>query len=253
MPYDEDFWKCAFSEDFLPAVKARVIWINLHDFQGFDIVPQMSPEAKEAFEAPDPTARVEADQCWPLHLPGIAHSHPNAVADADESAAHPSSPPVSLRTRMRSALQVSADECDDTTSVIEAIVCHPAFPELADDIKTAFDGPWTANTRGLLVRALTGKIPQLGGYYLKYMIHSLSYVYKLSEIPCRDTYCNMSNEAIKILEAGEIKPSDVINYTRDVGDLGTVTDGILPDDDMALELALCQTYGIFKKLVEDDQ
>ena len=189
MPFSSGFWKCDIDEDQIEAVEGRLVWVDLHNFQGFDLVPQMSLEAKEAFEEANPSARINEHQCWPLHLPDICHPHPNAEAAADVNATHPTSPPVSLQTRMRSALQVSVDSgCDYqpgispdmcprlTTRIVEEIVCHPSFLKLADDIKTAFDGPWTATTRDLLIRALTGKIPELRGYYLKHMIRSLSYV-----------------------------------------------------------------------------
>ena len=56
-----------------------------------------------------------------------------------------------------------------------------------------------------------------------------------------------------MLAAGNIKPSGIIGYLRDDDELGVVDEVLLPDDDMALELVICQTYGIFKKLVEDDK
>ena len=77
------FWKCDIHPDHMEDGSCQgspLVWIDLQNFQGFDIVPQMSLEAKEAFEAPNPTARINVDQCWPLHLPDICHPHPNAVA-----------------------------------------------------------------------------------------------------------------------------------------------------------------------------
>ena len=229
----------------------------------------MSFEAKEAFEAANPSARINEYQCWPLHLPDICYPHPNTEAAADVNAIYPTSPPVSLQTRMRSALQVSVQSeihnqpgidnhmCPRlTTRIVEEIVCHPSFLKLADDIKTAFDGPWTATTRDLLIRAHADKIPELRGYFLHHMIRSLSYVYKLSDIPCGGTYVNMSGkngEAILLLEAGNIKPSGIIEYLRVDDELGVVDEVRLPDDDMALELVICQSYGIFKELVQDDK
>ena len=108
-PFSKEFWKCDIDEDHIEAVEGRVVWVDLHDFQGFDLVPQMSLEAKEAFEEANPSARINEHQCWPLHLPDICHPHPNAEASADVNATHPTSPPVSLQTRMRSALQVSVE------------------------------------------------------------------------------------------------------------------------------------------------
>ena len=108
-PFSSAFWKCDIDEDQIEAVEGRLVWVDLHDFQGFDLVPQMSLEAKEAFEEANPSARINEHQCWPLHLPDICHPHPNAEAAADVNATHPTSPPVSLQTRMRSALQVSVE------------------------------------------------------------------------------------------------------------------------------------------------
>ena len=37
----------------------------------------------------------------------------------------------------------------------------------------------------------------------------------------------------------------MVNYLRDPGELGSVSTGIFPDDDMALGLVICQTKGIW--------
>ena len=87
-PFCREFWKCDVDADHIEAIKGRVVWIDLHDFQGFAIVPWMSFEAKEAFEAANPSARINEYQCWPLHLPDICYPHPNAEAAADVDAVY---------------------------------------------------------------------------------------------------------------------------------------------------------------------
>ena len=44
------------------------------------------------------------------------------------------------------------------------------------------------------------------------------------------------------------KPNDVMNYLRDPDELGSVSTGILLDDDMALGLVICQTKGIWNMI-----
>ena len=137
-----------------------------------------------------------------------------------------------------------------TIEVIVGITTHPSFPFVARAISDAFkpNVPWTAQTRDALVRQIEGKIPTLNGYELKHLIRSLSYVYELENIPCRSTYYGMSahvNEAVRMLEKMGKKPSDIIAYLRYDDELGVVDEVLLPDDDMALDLAICQAKTIW--------
>jgi hypothetical protein len=81
------------------------------------------------------------------------------------------------------------------------------------------------------------------------MIRSLSYVFGLDEIPCRDTYFKMSrhnSDAINMLKNAEWKPSDIIDYMRNDSDgLGVVHECTLVNDDMSLELVICQTKSVW--------
>ena len=83
---------------------------------------------------------------------------------------------------------------------------------------------------------------------LKHLVRSLSYVYELENIPCYQKYYDMSphvKQAIKMLEKAKIKPSCIIDYMRTRDELGFVPAEILPDDDMALGLVICQTTKIW--------
>ena len=59
-----------------------------------------------------------------------------------------------------------------------------------------------------------------------------------------------TKQAIKILEDAGKKPIGAMNYMCDDDDIGSVPADILPDDDMALELALCQTMTILIRIKE---
>ena len=49
------------------------------------------------------------------------------------------------------------------------------------------------------------------------------------------------NQAARMLVEIGKKPIDVMNYLRDPDELGLVTAVMLPDNDMALDLLICQT------------
>ena len=80
------------------------------------------------------------------------------------------------------------------------------------------------------------------------MVRSLSYIYGLENIPCNETYYNMSGHNDKAIEQfKELKttPGELIRYLRLDDEHGPVDERILPDGDMALELATCQTASIW--------
>ena len=52
---------------------------------------------------------------------------------------------------------------------------------------------------------------------------------------------NHANQAVSMLEKIGKKPIGAMNYLRDDDELGSVPAGILPDDDMVLDLVICQT------------
>ena len=98
---------------------------------------------------------------------------------------------------------------------------------------------------------IKGKIPALKYYELMHLIRSLSYVYVLENIPYNQKYYVMSAHVkkggIKLVEIGK-KPISVVNYLRVNGELGVVPADILPDDDMVLGLAICQTSTIWEMI-----
>ena len=207
-------------------------------------------------------------QCWSLSLPVIDNLHPNAPPRDDDPPPPPPLPPPSLDARISTALQLAdpviaefepgisnAIRSNTTIEIIKNITSHPALPSVAriisDTIELAgLDTPWTECTRDELVRAVEGKVSDLSGYNLKHLVRSLSYVHQLDTIPCGITYYNMSlhnDKAIEQLETGEITPSMIIMYMRaDDDDLGIITNDILPDEDMVLELVICQAMRIWK-------
>ena len=133
---------------------------------------------------------------------------------------------------------------------VKEITTHPAFPFVARAISDAFkpDVPWTAQTRDRLVLKIKDKLPDFDDYELMHLARSLSYVCKLENIPCGQKYCSMSYNAKQaVIELGKIgkKPNDVVNYLRDPDELGSVSTGILPDDDMALGLVIFQTMVVW--------
>ena len=137
-----------------------------------------------------------------------------------------------------------------TTAVVERLSSHEMFMSVVAKIAIAFGGQWDYETRDSLVSGIEHKIPDLDtGYLLKHMIRSLSYVFGLAEIPCRDKYFEMSrhnSDAIRMLENAGWKPSDIIDYMRNDSDgLGVVNECTLVDDDMVLELVICQTKSIW--------
>ena len=64
------------------------------------------------------------------------------------------------------------------------------------------------------------------------------------EIPCCDIQILENDRPHRrrhqILENGQIKPSGVVDYMRHDADIGIVDNHILPNDDISLELAICQ-------------
>ena len=150
---------------------------------------------------------------------------------------------------------------NSTTCIIKDLASHPEFETVAEIVSSAFDlatiSLWRiATTQGEFVLNIAGKIPELnGGYYLKHMVRSLASVLQLNVIPCKSTYYNMSKHndaAITLLEKAKIAPSMVIEGLRALCDLGTVSPSLLPNDDMLLELAICQTWTIFLKILNGE-
>ena len=137
-----------------------------------------------------------------------------------------------------------------STAIVTRLSSHEMFMSVVTKIAIAFDGRWNSETRDRLVDDIAHKIPDLdSGYFLKHMIRSVSYVSGLDAIPCRDKYFKMSrhnSDAIQMLENAKWKPSDIIDYMRGDSDgLGVVDERTLVNDDMVLELVICQTKSIW--------
>ena len=141
---------------------------------------------------------------------------------------------------------------------VERLAPHREFETVAGIASSAFEAGaeiplwWNAETRDDLVLNIAGKIPELDNYYLKHMVRSLASVLQLDDIPCRSTYYNMSKHndaAITLLEKVKVTPSMIIEGLRAHTDLGTANRSLLPDDDMLLELAICQTWAIFDDIL----
>ena len=137
-----------------------------------------------------------------------------------------------------------------STAVVERLSSHEKFMSVVAEIANAFDGHWNSDTRDRLVGDIEHTIPDLyAGYYLKHMIRSLSCVSGLDGIPRRDTYFKMSRhntDAIQMLVNAGWRPSDIIDYMRNDSDgLGVVNDATLVDDDMVLELVICQAKSVW--------
>ena len=148
-----------------------------------------------------------------------------------------------------------------TIAKVERLASHPKIETVANSLSSAFDLAtgleywWKAETRDELVRIIAGKIPELNNYYLKHMVRSLAYVHRLDDIPCKSTYYNMSkhnDEAIDLFEKAEVTPIMVIEDLRAHNDLSYVNRYFLPDDDMMLELAICQTWSVFVKILNGE-
>ena len=123
-------------------------------------------------------------------------------------------------------------------------------------IARAFAGPWNSKTRADLFRVIEGQIQDLcSGYYLKHMVRSLAYVFALDEIPCCDEWYDMTGhtaDAIRILKNGEMKPSGVVACMRRDDDIGNADTHILPDDDISLVLAICQTKSVWDLIQREE-
>ena len=133
--------------------------------------------------------------------------------------------------------------------IVKEITTHHSFPLVARAISDAFkpDVPWTAQTRDRLVDKIKGKLPEFDDYEIMHLIRSLSYVYELENISCGQKYYDMSfhvkQAGIELEKMGK-KPIDVMNYLRTRDELGVVSVDIIPNDDMLLGLAICQTKTI---------
>ena len=145
-------------------------------------------------------------------------------------------------------------------SIIKSIISHSAFESVYSTISDAIglaelgEESWTASTRDGLVHQIEGKIPALDkGYNLLHLVRSLSYVFKLQNIPCDNTYCEMSSHTkmtIKILGDVKIKPIVVMEYFRANGINSPAPASMLPDDIMVLSLVLCQAMAILCRIKE---
>jgi len=146
---------------------------------------------------------------------------------------------------------------DLTTAKVKSLVSHREFDTVAGIVSSAFEAAeipfwWKAETRDELVCNIAGKIPELGNYFGKHMVRSSACVFELDPIKCAKDYYNMSNHndaAITLLEKAKVTPHMIIEGLRAHTDLGTVNSSLFPDDDMLLELAICQTWTIFDEIL----
>ena len=223
------------------------------------VEPAAEEEAAAEAAAVEPAAEPAEEE--PAEEP--AEEQAAAAAVATVAAATVS---VSIDTRIAVALRSVQPRIPEMTpgitdgirvlseiETVKEITTHPAFPLVARAISDAFklDVPWTAQTRDRLVNQIKGKLPEFDDYEIMHLIRSLSYIYKVENISCGKKICNMSwnvkQAAIELEKAG-ITPNGIMATMRTRGELGAVDEVLLPNDDMLLGLAICQTKGIWNMI-----
>ena len=133
--------------------------------------------------------------------------------------------------------------------IVTEIVRSEQFSRVARKLSAAFASEWTAVTRDALVADVAGKLPHFANYFVKHPTRSLSYIYELPSIPTAENFYTMSqhnNAVIQMFQSAGTTPRDIMTQLRKDDDIGkAVPEVLLPDDDMALELAICQTASIW--------
>ena len=224
---------------------------------------QPEPEPEPEQEQPEP----EPEQEQPEQEPEQEQPEPEPEQPEPQTRSPPPSP--SLDASIAAALQsvgpgipvmtpgiTDGIRNNSAIEIITVITPHPAFPFVVRTISDAFElagryVPWTAQTRDGLVHQIESKIPALDCYELMHLVRSSSYVYELGNILCGQKYYGMSDhvkQAGSMVEKAGITPIDAMNYLCAPDELGVVPADILPDDDMALGLAMCQTKAIWDSI-----